>query len=87
MEFAKRKSFMNQPNVQYQPQLRSDVLSFPEVPRGSSAKSSPAVAVRSEAAVAQLNLNGVRILLGLGFSIGLAGLFLWESIRHWLFAP
>lgn len=47
---------------------------------------SPEIAEDSSPAQ-ELNVSGVRVLLGLGFAIGLAGLLLWGFIRDWLFAP
>jgi len=43
----------------------------------------------AEAAMAphQLNLDGMRLLIGMAFCVGLVGMFLWGFIRHWLFAP
>jgi hypothetical protein len=34
-----------------------------------------------------ITLSGERLLLGLAVTISLASLFMFEFIRHWLFAP
>jgi len=87
---------MHSSHVQYQPGLISDV---PVAAPISAAK--PVVspvgherilghrrpAATRDAQAHELNVSGVRVLLALGFAIGLVGLFLWGLVRAWLFAP
>jgi hypothetical protein len=77
---------MQSSNLQYQPGLASNV------PAPSVAQDTRILGHRRPVSVQnhdsrELNVSGVRILLGLGFAIGLAGLFLWGIVRAWLFAP
>jgi hypothetical protein len=52
----------------------------PPTPRGP-------VLVSRAVARDEISLSGGRLLLGLAVTIALASLFIWEFIRHWLFAP
>jgi len=88
---------MHSSNVQYQPALPQPVLPQPALsPKASVVPVLPqekvfgqrcTVPEQNPEAVHELNVSGVRILLGLGLAIGLAGLFLWGFVRDWLFAP
>jgi hypothetical protein len=43
--------------------------------------------VRSAVAREEITLSGERLLLGLAVTVSVSSLFIWEFIRHWLFAP
>jgi hypothetical protein len=55
--------------------------------RESAKRREPVVVAQAIANPYEVNLNGVRVLMGLALAIGLGSLFLWEFVRRWLFAP
>lgn len=77
---------MQPSNLEYQPGLPSNVPAAPVIPHERVVGHRRAVPLQHHN-TQELNVSGVRILLGLGFAIGLAGLFLWGVVRAWLFAP
>jgi hypothetical protein len=83
---------MHSSNVQYQPALPHPPVLPPNglgtvLPHEKVLGHRRPAGAQSVEAVHELNVSGVRILLGLGLTIGLAGLFLWGFVRDWLFAP
>jgi hypothetical protein len=62
------------------------VLGRPKLEYKDRAPLRPVLASRAVARD-EITLSGGRLLLGLAVSVSLASLFIWEFIRHWLFAP
>lgn len=85
---------MQSPNLHYQPGFAPTApAAAPALHREAALRPERILGHRhaedsqAPAATHELNVSGVRVLLGLGLAIGLTGLFLWGFIRDWLFAP
>jgi len=74
-------------HLHYQPDPAPNVSTVPPLHPERVLGHRHAVAAPGTDKVRELNVSGVRVLLALGFLIGLTGLFLWGVIRDWLFAP
>jgi len=82
---------MHSSHVQYQPRLVSNVSIAAPIPAAPPIPHERVLGHRRPApapdsSVRELNVSGVRVLLALGGTIGLAALLLWGVVRDWLFA-